>query len=115
MQVSRSASQVSIPRRELEKLSGDDCLGKQLSLGMVSIPRRELEKLSGKMISASSSVSQCFHSPEGIREAVWTSFTCFIRPYILVSIPRRELEKLSGIATGISEMNHIPFPFPGGN
>ena len=38
----------------------------------VSIPRRELEKLSELHVHDVCPVySRCFHSPEGIREAVW--------------------------------------------
>ena len=61
---------VSIPRRELEKLSEKKTVGKEKPFPKVSIPRRELEKLSGKKEEKMKRRIRGFHSPEGIREAV---------------------------------------------
>ena len=83
---------VSIPRRELKKLSGAPLRGKPGAKTPVSIPRRELKKLSGERIGVS------------------------YGPYCSVSIPRRELKKLSAYHSPYSgKITDIKFPFPGGN
>ena len=81
----------------------------------VSIPRRELEKLSGALTISSAKPAACFHSPEGIREAV-CQFVALLSDWeAVVSIPRRELEKLSDVEHDTPPFSHGKFPFPGGN
>ena len=87
----RCKDNVSIPRRELEKLSATSAKDRDGDIVVVSIPRRELEKLS-----------------EGIPRI-------YPFPASQVSIPRRELEKLSAHNSPNIGRLPSPFPFPGGN
>ena len=81
----------------------------------VSIPRRELEKLSGPGEKEALLRMIRFHSPEGIREAVCRTGACHPGRASVVSIPRRELEKLSAEVGLSAETQDVLFPFPGGN